>query len=205
MSNSQYVYVVEDERGHKYGVTETAMFSVVRYIQQVNETSLKLGGPGYRVTSIVWTELTEDLQLQMNVLDESSLKYKISAKDPKTGERMDLVVDTELAFSAWRDLHAYGYRDITNNLCCPIIDGIRNVETWQIVIAGNDLDLNKKVDQISDLLDRLENLDPNLDPATTIIRSINTPYSIDKDTADQLCDTLQKIVSQYEPEEAVIE
>ena len=63
MNESQYVYVVEyGDKGHRFGITESMLRSAVKYLKQIHDQSIKLGGPAYRAISITWTQLTDDLR-----------------------------------------------------------------------------------------------------------------------------------------------
>lgn len=198
MNASQYVYVVEyGDKGHRLGVTESMLLPAVKYLKQIHDQSVKLGSNAYRATSITWTELTDDLRNQMEILDESSFMYKVSAKDPETQDRISLLSDIESVDRLWRRLTAAGYREITHEWCCPVIDHFRNIDKWQMVMNYSNYKVIDDIEEINNMCDELQKLDPAQGPWVSMIRSVNTPDGLDESTAENLIQVLNGVLSHY--------
>ena len=198
MNESQYVYVVEyGEKGYRFGVTESMLLSAVKYLKQIHDQSIKLGGYTYRAISITWTELTDDLRNRMEILDESSFMYKVSAKDPETQDRISLLSDIETVDHLWRRLTAAGYREITQEWSCPVIDHFRNIDKWQMVMNYSNYKVIDNIEEINNMCDELLKLDPAQGPWVSMIRSVNTPDGLDESTTENLIRVLNGVLSHY--------
>lgn len=198
MNESQYVYVVEyGEKGYRFGVTESMLLSAVKYLKHIHDQSIKLKGHAYRAISITWTELTDDLRNRMEILDESSFMYKVSAKDPETQDRISLLSDIETVDHLWRSLTAAGYQEITQEWCCPVIDHFRNIDKWQMVMNYSNYKVIDDIEEINNMCDELQKLDPAQGPLVSMIRSVNTPDGLDESTAENLIQVLNGVLSHY--------